>query len=211
MGSPPDLEQRVGAARLRVAAATRALVETVTGLGPDADDDALARAADAIEAATATLVDAGAWAADAGHRYEQRYADFLPHSLLVGQAHPLSPTATYAFADGVLDVRVRFGAAYEGPPGYVHGGVVALAFDELFGMCNVCNGQGGLTGRLSVRYRKPTPLHRELRMTAWQDHHEGRRMRVRGTIHVDDVLTAEAEGLFVTPRAETRVEYFGER
>ncbi len=211
MGSPPDLEQRVGAARLRVAAATRALVETVTGVGPDADDDALARAADAIDAATATLIDASSSASDPGHRYQRSYANFLPHSLLVGQAHPLSPTATYAFADGVLDVRVRFGAAYEGPPGYVHGGVVALAFDELFGMCNVCHGQGGLTGRLSVRYRKPTPLRRELRMTAWQDHHEGRRMHVRGTIHVDDVLTAEAEGLFVTPRAETREEYFGTR
>ena len=46
---------------------------------------------------------------------------------------------------------------YEGPPGYVHGGCVALAFDELLGMVNVLNGLGGLTGKLTVRYRRPDP------------------------------------------------------
>jgi acyl-coenzyme A thioesterase PaaI-like protein len=207
----PDLEQRVGAGRLRLAASTRALIEAATLVAADADDATLDRASEAVEAAAATLVDSGAAVLDPRHRDARTYASFLPHSMLVGRAHPLSPAAEYSFADGVLDVRVRFGAAYEGPPGYVHGGVVALAFDELFGMCNVCNGQGGLTGRLTVRYRRPTPLQRELRLTAWQDHHEGRRMRVRGTIHAGEVLTAEAEGLFVTPRPETRTEYFGSR
>jgi acyl-coenzyme A thioesterase PaaI-like protein len=205
----PDLEQRVGEARRRLAASTRALVEAATLVPADSDAAALTAAADAIDVATARLVDSGATVAGARHRYAKTYGNYLPNSLLVGQAHPLSPTADYSFADGVLDVRVRFGPAYEGPPGYVHGGIVALAFDELFGMCNVCNGQGGLTGRLTVRYRKPTPLGQELRLTAWQDHHEGRRMHVRGTIHAGAVLTAEAEGLFVTPRPETRVEYFG--
>jgi acyl-coenzyme A thioesterase PaaI-like protein len=205
----PDLTQRVPDARLRLAAATRALVEAATLAPADADDASLLVAAEAIETATAALADAELLQAGSRHRYARTYGNYLPNSLLVGTVHPLSPGATYAFADGVLDVRATFGAQFEGPPGYVHGGIVALAFDELFGMCNVCNGQGGLTGRLSVRYRKPTPLRTELRLTAWQDHHEGRRMRVRGTIHAGDVLTAEAEGLFVTPRPETRVEYFG--
>jgi len=196
----PDLDQQIGAARLRVAESTRALVEAAAAIASGADDAVLARAADAIEAATATLVDGGTTAGDARHRYGRTPGTYLPHSLLVGLAHPLSPAAAYEFADGVLHVRVRFGAAYEGPPGCVHGGVLALAFDELFGMCNVCNGQGGLTGRLTVRYRRPTPLHEELRLRAWQEHREGRRMRVRGTIHAGDVLTAEAEGLFIAPR-----------
>jgi len=204
-----DLTQRVPDARLRLAAATRALVEATTLAPADSDDAALLAATDAIERATAALRDADLTRPGSHHRYRKTYGNYLPNSLLVGTAHPLSPGATYAFADGVLDVRATFGAQFEGPPGYVHGGIVALAFDELFGMCNVCNGQGGLTGRLTVRYRKPTPLRTELRLTAWQDHHEGRRMRVRGTIHAGDVLTAEAEGLFVTPRPETRAEYFG--
>jgi acyl-coenzyme A thioesterase PaaI-like protein len=205
----PDLAQHVTADRQRLARSTRALIEAVAAVGADRDDAAVAEAVDAIEIATRAL--AGAGPSDPVPRFGRAYADYLPSSLLVGRAHPLSPEGTYTFADGVLEVTVTFGPAYEGPPGYVHGGVVALAFDELFGMCNVCNGQGGLTGRLSVRYRKPTPLGRALRMTAWQEHHEGRRMRVRGRIHADDVLTAEAEGLFVRPRPDTSREYFGEQ
>lgn len=208
-GEGPDLVQRVPDSRLRLTAATRALVEAVTLLPADADGDPIAAVASAIEAAAMALAEPRLTGTGATGPAPRTYGSYLPSSLLVGTAHPLSPGADATFADGVLEVRVRFGASYEGPPGYVHGGIVALAFDELFGMCNVCNGQGGLTGRLSVRYRRPTPLRRTLRLTAWQEHHEGRRMRVRGTMHADDVLTAEAEGLFVTPRPETRVEYFG--
>ena len=200
MTTPPDLEQRVGAARLRVTSSTRALIEAVGAVRSDADDAVLTRAAEAVESATAALLGSGASTPAAGRHRTGDYSQYLPSSLLVGQAHPLSPAASYTFADGVLEVRARFGPAYEGPPGAVHGGVVALAFDELFGMCNVCNGRGAVTGRLSVRYRRPTPLDEELRLTGWQEYAEGRRVRVQGTIHVADTLTAEAEGLFVVPR-----------
>ena len=213
MPPTPDAEQRVGADRIRLAASTRALIEAVAAVEAvdtaDADPD-LARASDAIDAVTAGLRARPTSSASLRYRAERRYGDYLPRSLLVGRAHPISPGAQFDFADGRLDVRVTFGAAYEGPPGYVHGGIVALAFDELFGMVTVLNGQGGLTGRLSVRYRKPTPLHQELRMTAWIDHHEGRRMRTRGTIHVGDELTAESEGLFVTLKPESARAYFGD-
>jgi len=208
----PDAEQRVGADRIRLAESTRALIEAVAAVeavDPD-DDPALAAAADAIDGVTASLQASATSSASTRYRAERRYGDYLPRSLLVGRAHPISPGARYDFADGVLDVRVTFGPAYEGPPGYVHGGIVALAFDELFGMVTVLNGQGGLTGRLSVRYRKPTPLGQELRMTAWIDHHEGRRMRTRGTIHAGHQLTAESEGLFVTLRPESARDYFGD-
>lgn len=202
----PRLVQRV-----RLADSTRALIAAVASANDtdDADDDALAAAADAVDAATAALRSTAAPSRTDRRRVHRTYGNFMPRSLLVGRAHPISPAGTYTFADGVLDVRVTFGSAYEGPPGSVHGGIIALALDELFGMVTVLNGQGGLTGRLSARYRKPTPLGRELRMTAWIERHEGRRMRTRGTIHADDVLTVEAEGLFVTVKPETRREYFG--
>ena len=72
---------------------------------------------------------------------------------------PLSPPATWTFDAGVLDLRVTFGAAYEGPPGHLHSGFIALVFDELLAMATVLTGESGLTGKLSVRYRRPTPLH----------------------------------------------------
>ena len=61
---------------------------------------------------------------------------------------------------------VRFGSAYEGPPGHVHGGFVAAAFDEVLGYVQSLGGRPGMTGTLTVRYRSPTPLYTELRFEA---------------------------------------------
>jgi acyl-coenzyme A thioesterase PaaI-like protein len=205
----PDLDPPVAPARLRLAASTRALVEAVGAVHAGADDATLDATAAAIEAATTALAASGSTSATGTRTRAGGYAGYLPSSLLVGRAHPLSPAGTATFADGVLEVRARFGPAYEGPPGAVHGGIVALAFDELFGMCTVCNGRGAVTGRLSVRYRHPTPLHEQLRLRAWVEHAEGRRVRVRGTIHAGDTLTAEADGLFVVPPPRFRADARG--
>jgi hypothetical protein len=92
---------------------------------------------------------------------------------------------------------VVFGAAYEGPPGHVHGGLVAAMFDELLGFAQL---SAGFTGTLTVRYRKPTPLHKTLTMKAWPDRVDGRKRIIKGTCHDGETLLSEAEGLFIAPR-----------
>ena len=124
---------------------------------------------------------------------------------------PLAPPIEYEYRDGRLIGRGTFHAAYEGPPGYVHGGWIALAFDEMLGMANIASGHPGMTGRLSVRYRRPTPLHRPVAFEAWTEEVDGRRIVTRGTLTVDGVVTAEAERLFVIIDLEKALEYFGER
>ena len=64
----------------------------------------------------------------------------------------------------------------------VHGGIIALLFDELLGMANVCTGVGGFTGTLSVRYERPTPLHGELELEGTVESVEGRKVTSVGTI-----------------------------
>ena len=67
-----------------------------------------------------------------------------------------------------------------------------------------------MTARLTVHYRRPTPLFRELRFRAWVERVEGRRdHESRARCGHDDVLTAEAEGIFVQPRPELAAQYFG--
>ena len=75
-----------------------------------------------------------------------------------------------------------------------------MAFDDLLGLMNTRLGQPGMTGTLSVKYRRPTPLYRELRMEAWIGKIEGRRVLAHGTLLDGDDLCAEAEGLFVALR-----------
>jgi hypothetical protein len=54
-----------------------------------------------------------------------------------------------------------------------------------------------MTGTLTVRYRKPTPLRTDLRIEARCQRQEGRKIFAWAGIFHGDVLTAEAEGLFI--------------
>jgi acyl-coenzyme A thioesterase PaaI-like protein len=154
---------------------------------------------------------------DEGPGYRPRsHGDYLPRSPIVGEASPLSPRLdgdVVARDDGspAVEARGTFGAAYEGPPSFVHGGWVACAFDEVLGIANIVSGNPGMTARLTVHYRKPTPLFRELVLRAWVERVEGRRIMSRAEMYDGDTLTAEAEGLFVQPRPDMAEQYFGPR
>jgi acyl-coenzyme A thioesterase PaaI-like protein len=119
-------------------------------------------------------------------------------SPLIGHSNPLAPPIhCWAEADHALG-KVVFGTPYEGPPGHVHGGYVAAAFDEVLGYAQALTGQPGMTGTLTVKYRRPTPLHTELRFDCWVDRISGRKVFASGTLHDGDTLCAEAEGIFVS-------------
>jgi acyl-coenzyme A thioesterase PaaI-like protein len=122
---------------------------------------------------------------------------FFDHSPMIGQANPLAPPIEL-WADGdVMRGRAIFGAAYEGPPGCVHGGYIAAAFDEVLGSAQSLGGRPGMTGRLTIHYRSPTPLHTELSFAGRVTEQTGRKTFTHGTLHAGDMLCAEGEGLFI--------------
>jgi acyl-coenzyme A thioesterase PaaI-like protein len=124
---------------------------------------------------------------------------FFDQSPLIGLANPLAPPISIARdSDSRAVATVTFGSAYEGPPGSVHGGFVAAAFDEVLGYVQSMSGKGGMTGTLTVRYRKPTPLHEELFFEGEITRIEGRKIFTEGRLFAGDVLTAEAEGIFIS-------------
>lgn len=100
---------------------------------------------------------------------------------------------------------VTLGAAYEGPPGLVHGGVSALILDQALGEAAAASGRPGMTGTLTIHYHEATPLG-PLRVEAEIDRVEGVKTFVRGRIltRPDDgsepIVTVEAEGVFILPR-----------
>ncbi|MHB8594949.1 MAG: PaaI family thioesterase, partial [Acidimicrobiales bacterium] len=123
--------------------------------------------------------------------------DFFPTSPVIGFANPVAPPVVVEAVDGALHGSAYFDYQYEGPPTCVHGGVIALVFDELLGAANVVAGSPGMTGTLTIRYRKPTPLRTELRLAARRVSREGRKITTWGGMYQDDVLLAEAEGIFI--------------
>lgn len=140
---------------------------------------------------------------------------FFDNSPIIGRANPLAPPITMTIEDDpaggnegggnedggkVVVGRVAFGAPYEGPPGCVHGGFVAAAFDEVLGMTQSITGKPGMTGTLTIRYRRPTPLFARLRFEGRVDRVEGRKIFTVGQSFAEDSdeLLCEAEGLFIS-------------
>jgi len=121
----------------------------------------------------------------------------FPYSPVCGWLNPLAVPATWARdGDGVRGT-VRMPVAYNGPPGFVHGGIIAEVFDEVLGTLAVMHGIGGFTGTLTVRYRSPTPILVDLDLTARVDRTEGRKAFIVGELRHEGRLCAEAEGIFI--------------
>ena len=137
---------------------------------------------------------------------------FADRGMLVGLSNPFAPPMRFHMeaetegAEPEIAVGLAtFGPVFEGIPGCVHGGLIAAAFDQLFGYLQVKRGIRSLTGSLAVRYKKPTPLHTELRLEAQVDHtrqKDGRSSFIVARILAGEVVTATAEAIFVALDAE---------
>jgi acyl-coenzyme A thioesterase PaaI-like protein len=127
---------------------------------------------------------------------------------VIGEHNPIAPPVAVELVDGVIRGSANLGAPYEGPPGYVHGAILAATFDMLLGLANVASGNPGMTGTLTVRYRRPTPLHTDLTFEARTGERSGRKVIATGTCHANGELTAEAEGVFILLELERAIEYF---
>ncbi len=133
----------------------------------------------------------------------QHAQDFFPTSPVMGMANPIAPPVTVEVVDGPdggpREIRAEawFDWPYEGPPTCVHGGVIAETFDEMLGAANMVAGSPAMTGTLTVRYRRPTPLRTPLRIEARCLGRDGRKIRTWAGMYHGDEMTAEAEGIFI--------------
>ncbi|MCB9564240.1 MAG: PaaI family thioesterase [Kofleriaceae bacterium] len=181
----------------RLASSLRSLVESSVALtAPLAELEALAADADALRARAA---------AHAGQRPFPAYAapvdgdlaTILPWGVISGPYNPIAAPVIMHIDDGKAYGTVTFGLPYEGPPGGVHGGVVAMVFDQILAFAAVAAGIPGHTRSLTTAYRRITPLHTELRFAAWVERTEDRKVFVRGDCHAGDTLVSEADAVFI--------------
>lgn len=109
------------------------------------------------------------------------------------------PVLTRREESGRVVADFHLGAAYEGPPGLVHGGVSALILDHLLGEAASPDRKPRFTGSITVRYLRGTPLG-PLRVEAVRTRTEGVKTYCTGHIADAEGMTVEAEGVFITPR-----------
>ncbi|MFM8599703.1 MAG: PaaI family thioesterase [Mycobacterium sp.] len=119
---------------------------------------------------------------------------------VVGIRNALAPpVVTHRDESGRVWADFDLGAAYEGPPGHVHGGVSALILDHLLGEAASPDRKPRFTGSITVRYLRATRLGR-LHAEAVRTRTDGVKTFCTGSVHDDEGITVEAEGVFITPR-----------
>ena len=118
---------------------------------------------------------------------------------MLGRANPLAPPIELWLEGDHIEGRATFGAAYEGPPGCVHGGYVAAAFDEVLGSTQSLSGSPGHDraphGALPQAHARWRP---SCASRAASSASTAGRSSPRGALYAGDVLCAEAEGLFIS-------------
>ena len=93
---------------------------------------------------------------------------------------------------------LRVPRRYQGPPGHVHGGIIATILDEAMGKVNKLRQVVALTSEITINYLKPVPLNQPLRV-------ESREVKVKGRRHINmaEILNQKGEvlargrGLFI--------------
>jgi hypothetical protein len=110
---------------------------------------------------------AGAVAPDATPRIGEDGADsqrvYLAHAFDIGAFNPCFPEYEFDRIDAQTATgRVTFPVVYEGPPGLVHGGFLAVFFDCVIQHQNCATELSGKTRSLNVKFRRPTPILTEL-------------------------------------------------
>lgn len=95
---------------------------------------------------------------------------------------------------------------HQGYPGRLHGGIATSILDETMGRAVNISTEGiwGVTVELTVRFRKPIPLDREIRAVARLTKDSSRLFEGTGEIVLDDgTVAAEASGKYIKLPIET--------
>jgi len=101
----------------------------------------------------------------------------------------------------------RIGAEYQGGAGYLHGGIIALLFDEAMGKVCRFRGARAVTAELSVEYLKPILADQEIVIEAFETEAKGRSLIHQGEIRDrEGALLARGRGRFVTIKAAETAE-----
>ena len=196
---PGSQEATYWQARQRLASATRALNEKL--VSTDIDPELAAVLTEKIEGLAAELRQAQqvTGLVDMAKRGQRGTIDDVMGELVSvgGRSHPCSPELRWQEASNRITGTVKFSQAFEGPPGHVHGGWVAGVLDHLMGMTHVRTGHPGMTGGLSVRYLKPTPLNQVIEVSAQATELDDKRTEVKAEMRFGETTTAKAEAIFV--------------
>lgn len=126
-----------------------------------------------------------------------------------GPANPVGLHLNFMLGeDGAVVCRTNIPDTYEGPRGYVHGGIIATLLDETMSKAVRAQDVIGMTRHIEVDYQRPVPSDAPIRLEGRVYHREGRKHWAEAKIFAEHgAVLAHGKGLFieVRPRPEQAV------
>jgi uncharacterized protein (TIGR00369 family) len=121
------------------------------------------------------------------------------HCFGCGQANPAGLHLEFKLAaDHTVVCQAAVSEAFEGPPGYLHGGIIATLLDETMSKAVRALGLTAMTRQMEIDYLRPVPSRSPVRI-------EGRIVRSEGHKHWTEArilnnkgsALARSKGLFI--------------
>ena len=137
---------------------------------------------------------------------------YLDHSRDVGRYNPCFPEYRFHhISDETSYGTVNFPLVYEGPPGLVFGGFIAVFFDGVTQHQNCATGRSGKTRVFNLRYRRPTPVLTDLRFEVERSTHDSEVTSVARLTLDDEVLCSAEVSAVSVPADRLITTQFGTR
>ncbi len=101
-------------------------------------------------------------------------------------------------SDQTVSCSTQISDCYEGPPGYLHGGIIATLLDEAMSKANRARGVTAVTRQMQVEYLRPVPSCTTVLLRGRVERSEGRKHWTTAEILTQDgQILAQATALFL--------------
>ena len=117
---------------------------------------------------------------------------YVDHARDIGAFNPAFPEYELQVDGALASGTVTFPLVYEGPPGIVHGGFLAVFFDCVVQHHNCDVGVAGKTTSLALRFKRPAPIGVPLSFTI-DRRVDGDRIRSTAVLRDGDRVVCEAD------------------
>ena len=115
-----------------------------------------------------------------------------------GEKNPIGLHLTFDFDGERISTKKILPREFQGYEGAAHGGILSTMLDET--MCKFISAkyhERAMTGRLEIRYKYPTPVEQELKISAWEESQRRNIITMRAQVETaDGTITAEATAKF---------------
>jgi uncharacterized protein (TIGR00369 family) len=121
------------------------------------------------------------------------------HCFGCGQANPVGLHLHFSIApDQTVVCEAIVSDNHEGPPGYLHGGIIATLLDEAMSKANRAHGVTAMTRQMQVEYLKPVPSGAPIRIEGCVTRSESRKHWTTARIlNAEGAVLAHASALFI--------------